>query len=420
MSTTPLVNLVLPDVSSTPGPTWATMLNTAFGLLDSHDHTPGKGSLIPTAGLNINADLELNGFNLTEVLAAVFNSQAGTLGPTLTNRFYVVGNEAYFNDGVGNAVKLTNAGAVNVSGSNGIGGDYGGGNPAALNFVEATSFYEFYENPAGSSRGNIKFGALDMNSRFSAQNNALAGNLTITDTDNTFIIIVDTSAGRTITLPNPASGYRMFIIKDKTGSSQTNPITLARFGAEQIDGTAASKSLSKNFGTWIVISDLTNWWVLKDDSVFPVEAGTSAVFVDTGNGTGSTNTRVRRFVNTRQSVGAAITYADSATNGGSFTINANGIYSITYCETDTGGAGGITAAGITVNGSALTTNILSITYAQGRRAHFPIDTGVNSGGTSITLRLSSGDVVRAQTDNTGGGGGEGAATIFSITQIVTT
>lgn len=265
MSTTPLMNLVLPDVGVTAGPTWATLLNAAMNLIDSHDHSSGKGSRIPTAGLNINADLELNGFNLTEILATVFNSQAGTLGQTLTSRVYVVGNELYFNDGVGNAVKITNAGAVNVSGSNGIGGDYGGGNPAALNFVEATSTYEFYENPAGSSRGNILFGALDMNSRFSALSNSLAGNLTITSTDNTFIILVDTSAGRTITLPDPTLGKRLFIIKDKTGTSQTNAITLARFGSETIDGVAASKSLSKNFGSWYVISDGTNWWVLKDD-----------------------------------------------------------------------------------------------------------------------------------------------------------
>lgn len=77
------------------------------------------------------------------------------------------------------------------------------------------------------------------------------------------IVRVDASGGnRTLTLPDPA-GKRKFIIK-KTDTG-TNTISLARFAAEQIEGTAATLVLFGSNGTsrpaWMVWSDGTNWWV---------------------------------------------------------------------------------------------------------------------------------------------------------------
>lgn len=37
------MNLVLPDVSATFGPAWASMLNTLLALVDLHDHSSGNG-----------------------------------------------------------------------------------------------------------------------------------------------------------------------------------------------------------------------------------------------------------------------------------------------------------------------------------------------------------------------------------------
>jgi hypothetical protein len=53
------------------------------------------------------------------------------------------------------------------------------------------------------------------------------------------------------------------------------------------------------------------------------------VWVHTGNGFGSTATRRKRFSTTFKNTGTAITYADSGTAGGTFTINQKGIYGIT-------------------------------------------------------------------------------------------
>jgi hypothetical protein len=77
------------------------------------------------------------------------------------------------------------------------------------------------------------------------------------------IIRVDASGGnRILTLPDPAGKRRFLIKKTSTG---TNTISLARFGTEQIEGTAATHVLTGSDLTtrpaWMVWSDGTNWWV---------------------------------------------------------------------------------------------------------------------------------------------------------------
>lgn len=64
-----------------------------------------------------------------------------------------------------------------------------------------------------------------------------------------------------VTLPTPAV-KKVYYIKDTSGGSETNAITLVRFAAEQIEGLAASRDLRNNFGTWHVLSDGTNWWLV--------------------------------------------------------------------------------------------------------------------------------------------------------------
>ena len=58
------MSLVLPVVSSTLGPTFATWINTALATIEEHDHTTGKGIKVPSAALNLNADVPLSGYSL--------------------------------------------------------------------------------------------------------------------------------------------------------------------------------------------------------------------------------------------------------------------------------------------------------------------------------------------------------------------
>lgn len=119
----------------------------------------------------------------------------------------------------------------------------------------------------------------------------------------------------------------------------------------------------------------------------------SEVFVTGGNGFGSTNTKIRRFVTTVKSNGTAITYADSATNGGSFTINQDGIYGISYHD---GSTAAETVVGVSLNSSELTTNIESITNAD--RVVNSVDYLNRYTFCGSILNLKTGDVIRAHTD----------------------
>lgn len=131
----------------------------------------------------------------------------------------------------------------------------------------------------------------------------------------------------------------------------------------------------------------------------------------TTSGFGSTNTAIRRFTTIETNVGSDITYADSATNGASFTINTNGIYAITH--SDSYASAGLNS-GISKNSNQLTTAISGITSAN--------VLAVGSGNatnsavhTSWTGYLVNGDVIRPHgsvASNTGTTNSK-----FSITKV---
>jgi hypothetical protein len=107
-----------------------------------------------------------------------------------------------------------------------------------------------------------------------------------------------------------------------------------------------------------------------------------------GNGYGSTNTCIRRFTTAEVNTGTAITYADSATNGATFTINSDGLYAISYADGPT--ADNI---GISLSSNQLTTSISTITAAH--RLIFSAVPASQTGQCSITTRLVATDVIRA-------------------------
>lgn len=128
---------------------------------------------------------------------------------------------------------------------------------------------------------------------------------------------------------------------------------------------------------------------VKTFSSTPVFPAQSMVRVHTQNGSGSTNTAVRRFVTTVTSTGPDITYTDSATLGSSFTINTNGVYSISYADSSSAPV----YVGLSLNSSQLSTSIDSITQAD---KLIYDDTSANNEIGSVTWvgYLPSGSVVR--------------------------
>ena len=129
------------------------------------------------------------------------------------------------------------------------------------------------------------------------------------------------------------------------------------------------------------------------------DAAISIVKVATPNGHGSTNTCIRRYSNTEVNLGSAITYADSATLGGSFTINEAGLYFVS--TTDVRGAAD-SAIGFSVNSNQLTTSIYSITAAH-RVCASDTPAANTRGSVSGTVYCIPGDVIRMHTNGLSNG-----------------
>lgn len=103
----------IPIVSSDPGPDWALNINASLTIVDSHDHSSGKGVKITPAGLNINADLPFNNNNGTLLRSSRYFPQPSALSlGTDLGCVYVAGVDLYFNDVNGNQIRLTQSGSI--------------------------------------------------------------------------------------------------------------------------------------------------------------------------------------------------------------------------------------------------------------------------------------------------------------------
>jgi len=145
-----------------------------------------------------------------------------------------------------------------------------------------------------------------------------------------------------------------------------------------------------------------------------VQPAQSMIRVNTINGFGSTNTKIRRFLNGTNGVsgcviqGTDITYADSATLGASFTINTAGVYAISYTDqfttSDNFGVSLNTASGSTsFNANPVAEQLCLTTNA-----------GSAPACASSTVYLSTGSVLRPHSSGTGPGV---TAALFTITRV---
>jgi hypothetical protein len=211
--------LELPIVSTTISPDWASDLNTAIEDIDEHDHSSGKGVRITPAGLDINTSLDISNQTFYNFKSVRFQLQGATLtGAGNANSLYSVSGNLYFTNNAGTAVQLTSGGSIAST-------------PGSASVFEPTS---------------------------------VNTNLTIGAGDTYVILLVDTTASRAITLPlaSAVSNGRIYIIKDVSGQSETNNITLNRAGSDLIDG-ASSQVLNSNYGSWMIVGDeVSNWYII--------------------------------------------------------------------------------------------------------------------------------------------------------------
>lgn len=103
------MGLPIPVVGNEIGPNYAIDINNALTLVDTHDHSPGKGVLITPNGLNINAALTMNGNFLTNVAGVTLLAQGST---PVNGTVYISGTDLYVTDLLGNNVRITQSGGI--------------------------------------------------------------------------------------------------------------------------------------------------------------------------------------------------------------------------------------------------------------------------------------------------------------------
>lgn len=205
--------LDLPVVSTTIGPTWATMLNTALTTLDAHDHTSGKGVQIPTSGLNINASLEFNSNSAVELTFIGLESQGSA--PSTNLSVYVDGsNDLYYVNGSGTSVQITDGSGL-VSSSSAL---------VTYKAITTTPY-------------------------------------TVLSSDTNKALVIDTSSAKTLNLPTAANAMYLYF-KDQDGTAATNNITITPNGSDTIDGVNASITIDENYGSYTLVSDGSSAWYI--------------------------------------------------------------------------------------------------------------------------------------------------------------
>ena len=222
-TTDPVTGINIPTVGVDPGPDYAVNISNALETLAHLTHTGASnldGYQIPTAGLNINADLPLQSNNLIGARSVRFTSQSSTLsGLGDVGCAYVNSGNLYYNNGSGVPIQITSGSNVYVT---------------ATGLLNETS---------------------------------TSSNLTIPSTASYNYISVDSTSGSiNITLPTAASvgSGRFFYVKDVQGVSNVNNIII-RTAGDTMDGVT-SFTLSEAYQSALFVGDgNSNWMVQQYD-----------------------------------------------------------------------------------------------------------------------------------------------------------
>jgi hypothetical protein len=217
---TPNMGLTVPNPGSEPGPAYATEISNDMVIIDGHNHANGQGEQVPTAGIDINADLTFNDLNAVGLRSTRFIEQSATLGGVGDlNCVYDINGDLWFNNGSGTPVQITSGSVVDVASS--------------------TTY-----------------------SRLNVTNNYVI----LPISNYAFIGCDPTSNTIQITLPLniTISAGRLYIIKDITGKSQTNNIIVVPQGSDTLDVNFSSLLIDDNYWAVGFVADgISNWSLIK-------------------------------------------------------------------------------------------------------------------------------------------------------------
>ena len=199
----PLTNSV-PAVG-TSGTGYATTINALLNEIKTY-----LEGTVPYSSLS-GTELDMTNLPIVNISYSKFYDQGATPSTAIVGRL-VYANGEFWAVNASGAIQITSGLGLNASGIGGIGGDYGGTNPALVSFVDTSNRYDFYDDRTTSTWAYQRSRGLDI----------AAG-----PTSTTVCQIRFGGAGSyTLTLPPslPASN-RSAIVLDNTGAMLKNDAT---------------------------------------------------------------------------------------------------------------------------------------------------------------------------------------------------
>lgn len=197
--------------------------------------------------------------------------------------------------------------------------------------------------------------------------------------------IIANSTNYTVRLFTAVGNAGREIVVQRGTTTNSSFVVVAGTSAQTIGGVS-SISLPRTQDFMVLYSDNANWQI-KGSRI------TSAGHFQSTNGYGSGNTRIRKYSNEIYNIGNCMTFANSATDGLSATINLAGVYSFSYTEL----FNGLEVGGLTLNAAGeLSTDVTSVTAAN-VLAMGTTPAADQMACISWTGKLDAGDVVRPHT-----------------------
>lgn len=165
MTTLPNMSLILPTRGAPGAGIWHDALDAALGLIDAHDHSPGKGLRINSDAISIDADLTFSSLYAPTNLHRISFASITALSSNNKSLFVSSADqELYWRSNAGANVKLTSGASLNVAAFvGGIGGDYSSVS-ALVDYDDATDTYRFRQETAASVRqfAKVKFADIQL------------------------------------------------------------------------------------------------------------------------------------------------------------------------------------------------------------------------------------------------------------------
>jgi hypothetical protein len=251
MATTNM-SLTQSSVGVTSGPDWATNTEANWSLIDTHDHSSGKGVQITPAGININADLEFNANDATELRTVTFDSSAAATTSSDRRCIYESGGDIYWRNASGTAVQITSGTAV----GSGVGSIDGmGGTNAAVTYNDTAKSYSFVYDSTSSPESVAKMAFSDFsiynftNSNYFAQlkfsGSGTSAILTIPDETGT--LVTSASTIEDISITSTTASKPIFTLANNANDATSATINLKNLRGGSNSGVANDDCGTINF-----------------------------------------------------------------------------------------------------------------------------------------------------------------------------